>query len=113
MIIAGHVDIGPHTLKGKKCASGHGLEGSYIDKRGYPQCRECNRIRSEKRNNRVRDARIAAGEVIKLGPKLKTYCKNGHLLDETNRRNDGRCRTCANNRSSEYHKQRRRDGFKQ
>ncbi len=109
LIEEGAVEINPKNLRGKLCIHGHDLEDSFIDKRGYPQCRECQRIRDTKRREDKRAAIIAAGGEIRRGPKLKTHCAQGHELTAANRRNDGRCRTCSNIRTSEFHKRKRRE----
>lgn len=87
------------------CSHGHlRAEFGTTDRKGSPACRECCRIKMQKRRHPDREAILPKG---KPGPPRQEVCKRGHVQDEENRfvtsgGNSG-CRVCKN--------MRRRPGF--
>ncbi len=83
---AGHMLKGCHWTKKKYCKRNHRFTGdnTYVTKDGERICRQCKKMHELTRRARIREARLATGEIITMGPKPKSHCKYGHPFDEQN-----------------------------
>lgn len=72
------------------CNNGHEFtqENTYVDPRGWRQCKICRRERIRKHNNGSAGASNAN----------KTHCQNGHAFDTIDASGRRRCKTCDRNR---------------
>lgn len=100
---AGHVNKGFKYPRKTHCKNGHEFtpENTKIAKDGSQVCITCRRAYDRARRQKIRQARIDAGEIITKGPKPSTHCKNGHEFTPENTHiwNGMRaCRTCKRER---------------
>jgi hypothetical protein len=86
------------------CPHGHRFTqtNTFRDARGWRRCRECQRIRDQKRRQRIREAQIRAGLWPKPPKPLATCCQRGHAytpdntyLKTENGRQYRQCKTCT------------------
>jgi hypothetical protein len=87
-----------------RCPHGHRFtqKNTYRDERGWRRCRECQKIRDQKRRQRIREEQIRASLWPKPPKLLATRCKRGHeytpdnvYLYIENGQQRRQCKTCA------------------
>jgi hypothetical protein len=100
--------LGAKLRKKPTCKHGHPFtpENTHISSTtGERVCITCRRAKDVRRRKRLREERIANGEIVKVGPKPATYCKRGHEYTPDNvyvTKSQRYCKTCLQAKQRRY-----------